>query len=420
MRIAILCLGSHGDVRPCVTVGCALKDQGHSVWVGTNPANEMLCVENGLPYVYVPGDLTTSFSACMGQGTAKKFELVFNLAKILRNSLEDQFEILSEKLKEVDSVIFHIGVFSVDTFSEAYQIPSLRIHFYPDVPSRYYPCSIFPPRLPFKHWTNLASHYLGPQFIWFFLRSVINKWRTRFGLKKLGFFAPISYPPIQSTPKIVAASNHLISFAPDWAKNVCVTGHFQLAKAHDFIPSQELLEFLEEGPPPVYIGFGSLTFNCNRRMTEALLSTLYKMKIRAILAGSFIHIQKDHLPEHLFFIDSVPHDWLFPKVAAVIHHGGAGTTHAGLIAGKPTLVVPFVVDQFHWGEIVYHLNCGPKPIPAKRFSQERFQEAILQLLNTESFRVESKKLSEKIEQENGIDGFINAFEEHCRNFSANR
>lgn len=405
-RIAILCLGSHGDVRPCVALGCGLKEQGHSVWIGTNPANEALCVENGLHYVYVPGDLTASFSSCMGQGASKKLELILNLAKILRNSLQDQFEILSERLRQVDMVLFHIGVFSADTLSEAYQIPSMRLHFYPDLPSRYYACSIFPPHVPFKRWTNLLGHYLGPQFIWFFLRSVTNRWRTRLGLKKLGLKVPVFHPAIQATPKIVAASKHLIPNAPDWAKNVHVTGHFQLPKAHDFIPPQDLLAFLDKGPPPIYIGFGSLTFNCNRKMTEALLAALEKTQVRAILCGYFAHIQKHALPEQLFFSDSVPHDWLFPKVAAVVHHGGAGTTHAGLLAGKPTLIIPFVVDQFHWGEIVYRLGCGPKPLAAKRFSQQSFVQAIQQLLDTESFRAEAKKLSEKMEHENGIQKML--------------
>lgn len=416
MRIAILCLGSHGDARPCIALGSALKAQGHSVWIGTNPANEELCIQNELPYVYVPGDLTASFSACMGQGIGKKFRLVFNLAQILRNSLHAQFEILSEKLKEIDAMIFHIGVFSIDTFSEAYRIPSMRIHFYPDVPTQRYPCSIFPPRLPFEPWANLLSHYLGPQFIWFFLRSIINKWRVKFGLEKLGILAPIAHPPIQSTPKIVAASESLIAPASDWPKNVHVTGHLQLVKQHNFIPPRSLLEFLDKGPPPLYIGFGSLTFNCNRKMTEALLATLQKMGERAILSGSFSHVQKERLPHHLLWIDSVPHDWLFPKVAAVIHHGGAGTTHAGLIAQKPTLIIPFVVDQFHWGELIYRLGCGPKPIPAKRFSQELFRKAIEQLLNKESYRIEAKRLSEKMEQENAAQRIIETLQEHCKNF----
>jgi len=107
---------------------------------------------------------------------------------------------------------------------------------------------------------------------------------------------------------------------------------------------------------------------------------------------------------------------LFPKVAAVIHHGGAGTTHAGLIAQKPTLIIPFVVDQFHWGELIYRLGCGPKPIPAKRFSQELFREAIQQLLNKESYRIEAKRLSEKMEQENASQRIIETLQEHCRNF----
>jgi len=228
VRIAILCLGSHGDVRPCIALGCALKAQGHCVWIGTNPAPMKNCAFKTSCPMY-PGDLysarpetwnfdraktpgfadrkrahianielftideprelsrrskskfqavrsiTASFSACMGQGIWKKFRLVFNLAQILRNSLHSQFEILSEKLKEIDAMIFHIGVFSIDTCSEVYRIPSMRIHFYPEVPTQRYPCSIFPPRLPFERWANLLSHYLGPQFIWFFLRSIINK-----------------------------------------------------------------------------------------------------------------------------------------------------------------------------------------------------------------------------------------------------
>ena len=414
MRIAILCLGSHGDVRPCVAVGCALKAQGHSVWIGTNPANEELCVQNGLPFVYVPGDLTASFSGCVGQGAWKKVRLVLDLAKILQNSLQEQVEILSEKLKEVDAVLFHIGVFSADTFAEIYRIPSMRIHFYPDIPTRYYPCSLFPPHT--RSWMNLFSHYLGPQLIWFFLRSIINKWRDRFGLKKLGIRAPISHPPIRAIPKIVAVSEHLIPPAPDWPANVHVIGPWRLPKADGFTPPSHLVEFLEQGPPPLYIGFGSLTLNCNRKMTGALVGALERMKIRVILSGPFSHIERKRLPGHILWIDSAPHDWLFPRVAAVVHHGGSGTTHAGLLAQKPTLVIPFVVDQFHWAEIVHRLGCGPKPIAAKRFSQALFEDSIQQLLNRESYRTAAKGLGEKMGQEKGEQRMIDALQEHCKDF----
>ncbi len=160
-------------------------------------------------------------------------------------------------------------------------------------------------------------------------------------------------------------------------------------------PPPSLQKFLDAGPPPLYIGFGSLTENCDEKMSIAIIKALEKFPERVILCGPFKHIEKNALPSHIELIESAPHSWLFPKTKAIVTHGGAGTSHAALLAGKPTLVVPFIVDQFHWGEKIYQMKAGPKPLSASQFTQEAFTRSLEELLNTPCYASNAEALSEK-------------------------
>lgn len=153
-------------------------------------------------------------------------------------------------------------------------------------------------------------------------------------------------------------------------------------------------------------------------MSAALIDTLKKMPIRTLLCGRFLHIKKEDLPQHVLWIESAPHDWLLPKVAAVVHHGGSGTTHAGLIAGKPTLIVPFLLDQFHWAAAIEDLGAGPKSIPAAKFTQKAFEEGLAKLLNTPSYRMQAEVLSQKMVKEDGIERVIELLEQECKTHRA--
>ncbi len=128
---------------------------------------------------------------------------------------------------------------------------------------------------------------------------------------------------------------------------------------------------MQAGPPPIYIGFGSMSSRKPEETAQLILRALAQTGQRAVLLSGWNGLQAEVLPENVFLVQSVPHDWLFARVNAVVHHGGAGTTAAGLRAGVPSIIIPFFADQPFWGERVAALGVGPKPIPRKKLTAEK-------------------------------------------------
>ncbi len=421
MRIGILTQGSQGDVRPFLALGLALQTKGHDVFIATNESNKKFFAQKSLKFVPLPGNLEDCLNAGTEHSGIGKVQIVRNMIQLVHESARKQFESLQNLLKNVDAVVYHPVVFTAEHVIEALKIPSIKVYTTPDIPTRYYACCIFPPRMPLQQWANRASHFIGAQLFWAPFRKIINETRTKdLGLKKLGFFAPLSHQPFQAVPKVIAASKALVPPAPDWPKNVHVAGFMELRDEAGWVPPTSLQQFINAGAPPVYIGFGSLTKKCDEKMSAAILNTLHKLPIRTILCGPFLHIKKDQLPSHVLWIESAPHDWLFPRVAAIVHHGGAGTTHASLLAGKPTLVVPFICDQFHWGDRVHQHGAGPVSLPSTSFTHETFQKSLEQLLKTPSYQIQANRLSQEIQRENGVERVIELLHQYCENYADSR
>ncbi len=161
-------------------------------------------------------------------------------------------------------------------------------------------------------------------------------------------------------------------------------------------------EFLEDGDPPVYIGFGSMTTGDPARFAQIIVEGVRRAGIRAILATGWGAMAEIDVPESVCVIKAAPHLPLFKRVSAIVHHGGAGTTAAGLRAGLPTLICPLTVDQPFWGRRVFSLGCGPKPQPLKRLSAERLAEGLVELTGVESYRVRARELANAIAKEDGV------------------
>ncbi|MGL4608331.1 MAG: glycosyltransferase [Trueperaceae bacterium] len=189
----------------------------------------------------------------------------------------------------------------------------------------------------------------------------------------------------------------------DYPQHVYTTGYWFLDE-ENWQPSKELQDFLASGPAPVYIGFGSMGNTATAEATtDVLLETLKRTGQRGVLAKGWGGMKNvEGLSDRVFMLEEAPHSWLFPKMAAVVHHGGAGTTAAGLRAGVPNIVIPHALDQFAWGQRVYELGVGPKPVPKKKLSVDRLSEAIQQALNPEKQKA-AKQLGQKIQSENGND-----------------
>jgi sterol 3beta-glucosyltransferase len=222
------------------------------------------------------------------------------------------------------------------------------------------------------------------------------------GLPAAPFWGPYDADCVRGMPVLYGYSPSVIPRPSDWDDDTHVTGYWFLDSEDKWNPPTALLDFLESGPAPVYIGFGSMS-NRNPEETAGLVvNALKQIDQRAILLSGWSGLHKNDLPESIFMIDSIPHSWLFPRVAAVVHHGGAGTTAAGLRAGVPSVVVPFFGDQPFWGARVAELGVGPKPAPRKSLTAERLAQAIQTAVTDVAIRENAANLGSKIQAEDGV------------------
>jgi UDP:flavonoid glycosyltransferase YjiC (YdhE family) len=181
-------------------------------------------------------------------------------------------------------------------------------------------------------------------------------------------------------------------------------------------PPQALIEFLESGPPPVSIGFGSMVAYDKETLANLCVQALNRAQQRGILLTGWGGLQYDALPESVLAVESVPHDWLFPRVSAVVHHGGAGTTAASLRAGVPTIIVPFLIDQPFWGKRVYDLGVGPSPIPRRKLTVEQLSKAITEAITDTNMKQRAAELGRKIRAEDGIGNAVNIIHRFMKHY----
>ncbi len=209
-------------------------------------------------------------------------------------------------------------------------------------------------------------------------------------------------------------SPHVVPPPPDWGDRHHVTGYWFLDPDPEWKPPPGLVDFLAAGPPPVCVGFGSMHNRDAARVTELVVRALERSGQRGVLLTGWQGLVPIHRSDRLYSAAAVPHSWLFPQVAGVVHHGGAGSTAAGLRAGVPSLVVPFMGDQPFWGRRVQALGVGPKPIPRRRLSAERLAEGIRLMVADEAMRRRAADLGARIREEDGVGRAVDLLEQHFR------
>lgn len=222
----------------------------------------------------------------------------------------------------------------------------------------------------------------------------------------LGIVSNLALRPILGEALLTSFqwSPALIPKPKDWAPHISISGFYLLNLATDYTPTPTLQAFLDAGDPPVYIGFGSIVLEDPNAMTELIFEAARSTGQRILLSKGWGGMGADelHVPDNVFMLGNVPHDWLFSQVSCVVHHGGAGTTAAGITAGRPTLVVPFFGDQPFWGAMVARAGAGPNPIPHKQLTAEKLADAINFCLKPESLQ-RAEELASRIAAERGTD-----------------
>ena len=193
----------------------------------------------------------------------------------------------------------------------------------------------------------------------------------------------------------------------DWSGEINISGFFFHSQP-SYQPTFELSDFLNSGPRPIYIGFGSIIVSDPEHLTQILTQAVSRLNIRAVVSKGWCGLTAESPSKDIYFLDNVPHDWLFPQVKAVVHHGGAGTTAIGLKCGKPTVVISFFGDQKFWGDMVYRAGVGPQPIPYKELTVEKLVDAI-RVAISDNVAQAAKDVAARIEGEDGVQNAINGF-----------
>ena len=212
---------------------------------------------------------------------------------------------------------------------------------------------------------------------------------------------------------LLACSPTVIPRPDDWSSQyINIPGYFFLDTSDSYQPPIELGGFLSADEPPVCVTFGSMIHRDANRIYRTVLDVLVQTGNRAIILSGWSDFQNFSLPENVLVVDAVPHDWLLPRCKAVIHHGGAGTTAAGLRSGIPNLVVPFAADQPFWGMRVHAIGAGPRPIPVRKLTTNKLITALAEA-DGDALRNSAQVAGRKIRAEDGVGYAVKLIEEHA-------
>jgi sterol 3beta-glucosyltransferase len=405
MRIAIIAMGTRGDVQPYLALGKGLKSAGHFVRLITHENFEKLVTSHGLEFCPVQGNVqevmeSPEIRKLLEQGNF----LAINkyAAKIVQDISIDWARDGIVACQGVDLIIAGVGgLYLAISLAQKLNIPFLQAYIFPFTPTKAFPAILLPQSISKLGGTiNRLSHHLFRQIMWQGFQKADRLARQQvLNLPPAPFLGPYNSPILREYPTLYGFSSSVIPQPADW-KNTQVTGYWFLDEAADWTPPAALTNFLDSGAPPVYIGFGSMGNRKPEETADLVLEALARTGQRGILQSGWGGLSRENLPDTVFMLDSVPHSWLFPRVAAVVHHGGAGTTAAGLRAGVPSIVIPFFGDQLFWGQRVEALGVGTAPIPRKQ----------LTAVTDRLMHQRAANLGMKIQAEDGIANAIRAIE----------
>ena len=431
MKILIITVGSRGDVQPFVALGKGLLDYQHEVMVCTCSRFESFILDHGVEYGFMHDEIIQLIDSKQGRELMEDTNGIFRIAlaniKLAKQVAPMQRLMIADcwnaaqKFKP-DVVLFHPKGFGAHPVAEKMGIPAiLALPFPMLVKTVETPCPGFPvwPFKSFRQFYNRLTYRLVRGIMNLAIGRYIKEWRRRHGLassgKRNNVFKKFDGSPV---PVLHCYSVQIVPEPTDWPANAITSGYWFLEERGEFKPPDRLLNFLENGEMPVYIGFGSMAGRHPERLAGVVVQALQQAGIRGIIGTGWGGLQPNSLPENVLAIDSVPHDWLFPRVAAVVHHGGAGTTAAGILAGCPSIICHFFGDQPFWGHRVYSLGVGPKPIPQKELTVDKLAAALRLVVGDKGMRERARILGQDLRDEDGVAKAVRFIEKVCQHESS--
>jgi len=411
MRITLLSYGSRGDVQPFLALAVGLKKAGHTVTLAAPHRFADFVAQYGILFAPLAGD-PEEISRIMNDAGGNNYRMIMGMKSYI-------FDIAPQVVRDARAAIagaemlVHGFLFTTGahTFARELGIPDVSVQTFPMfMPTRAFPNVALANMKP--GCLNYFSHWLATQIFWYGGNSGYYQLRRRFLAnlpEKLYWpFTPTPERPL--TPLLFAYSPTVLPRPAEWtARSLHITGYFFMEGGQKYQPPAPLTDFLALGDAPVCVSFGSMVNRDADRVHQIVREALALMHRRGIFLtgwGENLHTDAN---EDVLYLDEAPHDWLFPRCKAIIHHGGAGTTAAGLRSGKPSIIVPHIGDQPFWGKRVAALGAGPDPIPVKQLTTQRLVAALEQA-DEQAIRVRAQEVGRLIQQEDGVGEALHVIE----------
>ncbi|MGB8981094.1 MAG: glycosyltransferase [Anaerolineales bacterium] len=413
MKIAILTYGSRGDVQPLLALALGLKERGHSVRLAAPLRFKNFIEEQGVGFVPLAGDPEDLSRRLNDAG--------YNFIKMVRELMNHAVGIGADVLRQTEAacqdvdLILHTFTHAVGahTLAREKKIPDIHVQIFPMFGSTGDYPNVTLPDLG-SHSLNRLTHTLSEKITWWTARIGFERVRRRAGLPKRKLYWPFDNDPLRPrTPILCAWSPGILPASSDWPPEMHVTGYYFLRNNADQLPS-ELQSFLQVGEPPVCISFGSMVHRDMKRVDRVIHESLRQAGKRGIILSGWSRVGA-RSSKDVLYLEAAPHDRLLPLCEMVIHHGGAGTTAAGLRAGIPNIVVPFTADQPFWGRRVHAIGAGPRPILVKDLSVEKLRWAIAEA-EMDAVRERARAVGREIRNEAGIDQAVKIIEKYFNDF----
>ncbi len=410
MRIAIVCNDTRGGIQPYVALGLGLRRAGHDVRAMAPADLATMFSDAGIAVAPLSGSIEEVVRASGGVAERGTIAAIRLSAREMPARILTWTKEALAACEGVDVVTGGVGGVVVGlSVAEKIGKPFVETHLQPvGAPTDRYPGVLFAgvPRW-LGGWGRRMSHHLSEAAIWMPFKPLMASARR----KVLGLTGRARAADGQ--PVLYGFSRHVVPVPSHGDRPRIMTGYWSLPAAETWRPPPALEAFLARGGPVVSIGFGSMTNQKPEAVTSLVLEAVKSAGVRAVLLAGWGGL-KSIEDDAVFCAEALPHDWLFPRVRAVVHHGGAGTTGAALRAGVPAIVVPFAMDQPFWGSRVEALGVGPTPIPRKRLTAARLADALRKTVSDEGMRERAAELGERLRAEDGPAEAAACFERHVR------
>jgi len=405
MNITILAVGSQGDVQPYLALAVGLKNEGYHVTFVANSNFAALAANYQVEFFPIQLD---SFEFTQNSQTQSWLDaesiphLVLSTNRVIRPMLERIMEDVFAACQGSEAIIYHSYALPfVHFFGKQLDVPCIPASLHP-MPTRSYPAILSNMRRSPSKTLNLLTHLLVHQISWQVFLPVVRKhWKGKTSVPLIGPYRDILK---EGNPILCGYSPLVLPTSEDLPAYVTITGYWFLDPHPTWQPDPALTAFLSSGSRPIYLGFGSMGNPAKNQSTgNTILKALAETGERAVLSMGWSGLGTDQpLPKNIFLIKNTPHKWLFPQMAAIVHHGGAGTIGAAISAGVPSLIIPHFGDQYYWGRRIAELGVGPNPIPRKKLTADKLASAISIALHDSAMRERASRLGAMVSAEDGV------------------